>query len=340
VQLLSRDDLQGVIAHEFSHIVNGDMRLNIKLIGVLNGILLIGATGLGILRAVGRGSVGTRRDSKGGGAILLVLAIALILTVIGFIGVFFGRLIKAAVSRQREFLADAAAVQYTRNPGGLSGALRKIGGLTTHARINSTHAEEASHLFFGNALKVNFAMLSTHPPVEERIRAIDPAWDGKMAQLQSLEDFDIAYGAVTEVEEPRPVRAQPPPVKPVPFPIGAAPLAAVAAAEQMRMPTPQEVVNSVGRITPESIEFAGNLLAMIPPLLRERARHAMTAGTVLMALIIGDEEGQSRQRELDYLERATEPAVVRLVKENLTLLNKQDARIRLPLLDLSVPALR
>lgn len=167
---LTRDELQGVIGHEFSHILNGDMRLNIRLIGVLFGLLMLSMFGRFMLE-IGRGS----RDSRGGLAVLLVAGVAL--WILGYVGVFFGRLIKAAVSRQREYLADASAVQFTRNPDGIGGALRKIGGLTQPgepgSRIEHPHAETLSHLFLG-AAKPSFVagLFATHPPLAARIRRI------------------------------------------------------------------------------------------------------------------------------------------------------------------------
>ena len=121
IELLNRDELQGVIGHEFSHILNGDTRINLRLIAILHGILFIGMIGYGILRGVGMGARSRRSNSSSGG--LPVLALALGLLIIGYAGTFFGNLIKAAVSRQREFLADAAAVQFTRNADGSCGAI-------------------------------------------------------------------------------------------------------------------------------------------------------------------------------------------------------------------------
>ncbi|MCL4797761.1 MAG: M48 family metallopeptidase [Bryobacteraceae bacterium] len=168
--LLNRDELQGVIAHEFSHILNGDMRLNLRVMGVIFGILCLAVIGRILLYSRGRG-----RDKNP----MMLLGLALI--VIGAIGVFFGRLIQAALSRQREFLADASSVQFTRNPAGLSGALQKIGG--AGSQLESPHTAEASHMFFGNGLSKPFlGMLATHPPLDERIRAIDPGWDGRFRE--------------------------------------------------------------------------------------------------------------------------------------------------------------
>jgi len=167
---LTRDELQGVIGHEFSHILNGDMRLNIRLIGVLFGLLMLAMFGR-FMMEIGRGS----RDSRGGVVVLLTAGIAL--WIIGYVGVFFGRLIKAAVSRQREYLADASSVQFTRNPDGIGGALRKIGGLTQPgapgSRIEHPHAETLSHLFLGAARSGFVAgLFATHPPLARRIERI------------------------------------------------------------------------------------------------------------------------------------------------------------------------
>ena len=185
---LSRDELQGVIAHEFSHILNGDMRLNIRLMGVLFGILVIGLTGWIIFRSSMGGGyvrVGARDDDRKGFNPLPLIGLALY--VIGYVGVFFGNLIKAAVSRQREFLADASAVQFTRNPDGIAGALKKIGALAEGSHVQDSHAEEASHMFFGEAvsgLNELFGLLSTHPPLVERIRRIDPSFTGDFSQVR------------------------------------------------------------------------------------------------------------------------------------------------------------
>src|ERR1019366_3003207 len=117
-----------------------------------------------------------------------------ILLVVGSIGVFFGKLIKSAVSRQREFLADAASVQFTRNPEGLAGALKKVG--SSGSRIDDPNAEDASHFFFANGLQESlFGWMSTHPPLEERIRELDPNWDGKFIPVQRLDDEETTAQA-------------------------------------------------------------------------------------------------------------------------------------------------
>lgn len=184
LEQLNRDELQGVIAHEFSHILNGDMRMNIRLIAVLNGILFIGHLGYYLLRA-GRGASYTRsrrNNNEGAGAIMLL---GLGLVVIGYLGSFFGNLIKAAVSRQREYLADASAVQFSRNPSGIAGALKRIGGHQYGAKVQHANADEISHLFFGEALSRWVSIFATHPPLEKRIRRLDPSWNGRYPASQA-----------------------------------------------------------------------------------------------------------------------------------------------------------
>jgi len=185
IDRLTRDELQGVIGHEFSHILHGDMRLNIRLIGILNGILFLALIGGFLLRM---GIYSPRSDSSDGKSratgFLLFMGGGLALYLVGWIGVFFGKLIKAAVCRQREFLADASSVQYTRNPEGLAGALAKIAKFSS--RIESPRAEEASHMFFGNGVGDSWlALFATHPPIEERIQEIAPGFDIAAAEAKA-----------------------------------------------------------------------------------------------------------------------------------------------------------
>ncbi len=168
IEKLSRGELQGVIAHEFSHILNGDMRINIRLMGALFGILVLALIGRRVLlysHFAGRSS----RDKNGA----VVLAIAFGLMAVGYIGLFFGRWIKAAVSRQREYLADASAVQFTRDPDGIGGALKKI-AIYSDASFLNVDTEEVSHMLFGDGRKMSF--FSTHPPLMDRIKKIDPGF--------------------------------------------------------------------------------------------------------------------------------------------------------------------
>jgi Zn-dependent protease with chaperone function len=303
---LNRDELQGVIAHEFSHILNGDMRLNIRLIGILFGILLLAVVGRGLLH-----SGGGQRGGREGGAQLALLGLGLI--AIGYIGVLFGRLIQAAVSRQREFLADAAAVQYTRNPDGIAGALKKIG--RAGSRIEDYHAQEASHLFFANGLGSPFAtLLATHPPLEERIRRIDPRFAGRPAAPGAPHPERRHAGAAGAV---------PPP--PVPL----APAGAVTGAA---------LLASIGAPQPEHIAYAGRLLDALPLGVVAAAHDPAAAPALLYALLLhGDGDADTAQREiLTAYDAAVLAESVRLARE----LQPLGHATRLPVLELLLPALR
>jgi Zn-dependent protease with chaperone function len=220
IDQLNRDELQGVIAHEYSHIVNGDTRINLRLIAALHGIVFLSMVGHTILR--GFRYSGSRRSSKGSGN-APILALGLGLMVIGYAGTFFGNLIKAAVSRQREYLADAAAVQFTRNPDGIANALKRIGGLSDGSKMAVASASEASHMFFGQVQRFFLnGIMATHPPLPARIKAIDPGWDGEF--LTPRKSPAVTDGAPTSPTPTSSARMQ------------AAGLAALAAAGTARPP--------------------------------------------------------------------------------------------------------
>lgn len=171
LEQLSRDELQGVVAHEIGHLHNRDTRLQIRLIALAFGLFALTIVGRILLRS---GSVRGDGNRNKNAAPIALFGLAMLLC--GFIGIFFGQLMQAAVSRQREHLADADATQFTRNPAGLADALKRIGGWQARGHVNDPNAMEAAHLFFVPAVGSLFA---THPPLEERIRALDPDWDGK-----------------------------------------------------------------------------------------------------------------------------------------------------------------
>lgn len=172
---LSRDQLQGVIGHEFSHILNGDMRLSIRLAAMLRGITFIGDVGSILLRSASRRH--RYRSSKDDNR-SAALALGLGLYVIGLLGGLMAGLIKSAISKQKEYLADASAVQFTRNPEGIGDALKIIGGHSSGTQVTAGRAEEMSHLFFGQVQPRLWSGFATHPPIAKRIKRIDPAWDG------------------------------------------------------------------------------------------------------------------------------------------------------------------
>ncbi len=188
LQRLSRSELQGVVAHEFSHILNGDMRLNMRLMGLLFGVLMISMIGRMMFEALRFVRVRSSSNDKGGGAgIVIAIVLAGVgLMIVGSVGVFFGRLIQAAISRQREYLADASAVQFTRDPDGITGALKKIGGQQYGSKIGAAKAAEASHLFFADGGMFSYG-LATHPPLEVRIRALQQGWDGEFVATEMPE---------------------------------------------------------------------------------------------------------------------------------------------------------
>jgi Zn-dependent protease with chaperone function len=336
IEKLDRDELQGVMAHEFSHILHGDMRLNLRLIGILHGILVLGLTGRMILRGVGRGS--SSRSSRGGGAVALILVIGLALFVIGFIGVFFGRLIKAAVSRQREHLADAAAVQFTRNPAGLAGALKKIGGLAAGSYLLTGHAEEASHMMFGSTMGRSLfrrgGWFATHPPIPERVRRLDPAWDGRYPQVRERPATREEVAAAAKAAFGRGDRMA-----------GAMAAAALASAQEA-VPA-EEVTRRVAAVSPQHVAYGRALLESIPGSLADAAHEPLGAEALAFAIVMSQDPAV-RAQQLTAL-AASKPAArggyggVDLLAEVRRLLPQVDAAgdaARLPLLDLIVPALR
>ena len=300
LERLNREELQGVIGHEFSHVLNGDSRLNLRLIALLNGILFIGLVGRVLLRTNTSGS--SRRNS--GGAAILALGVGLI--AIGAAGTFCGNLIKAAVSRQREFLADAASVQFTRNPHGIANALKKIGGSTNGSMLANAHAHEASHMFFSQAVKLFFGgMMATHPPLPERIRAIEPSWDGQY----------IAGAPIVEMSD---------------APDGAASLADGAPVAD----TPSSVVAAIGNPTTASVAHAQGLIAGLPPQSVAAARDPWSACALIYAMLLPRSDA-GRQRLLELLE----PHVLAHLDDVEPTIGRLDDTQRLTLVALACPAL-
>jgi Zn-dependent protease with chaperone function len=330
--MLSRDELQGVIAHEFSHLLNGDMRLNLRLMGLIFGILCLTVVGRVLFRARGKGA-------------LPFLALGLALTIIGFVGVWFGRLIQAAVSRQREFLADAAAVQFTRNPSGLAGALKKIGGIGEGSEMQSDRAEEASHLFFANGLKSTFAGFATHPPLLERIQALDPSFDGTFPRVV-LPDVPDAPpplpGASPLVQPPPPPRPPPPPpppripgLQPPPFPMVRPPPLPNAPATVAQ----QAIIADMGRPRSEHLQYAVDLHQSVPPSIQNAARDPLGAHALVCAFLLA-EDATVRANQLEELGRATSDGVRQETLRIWPDLQGIPPQARLPLVDLALPALR
>lgn len=309
---LDRDELQGVIAHEFSHILNGDMRLNIRLMGLLHGIFVIGMIGYFILRMSFYTGGGRSRDSKGA---MPILALGAGLAFVGFAGTFFGNLIKAAVSRQREFLADSSAVQFTRHPGGIAGALKKIGGFAAGSEVENPNAPQASHMFFGRATSGFSAMFSTHPPLAERIKRIDPSWDGGFPEL------------------PGPGEGAPGTVGPP----GASGFAG-GETEGAAGPALADAVGQVGQPTSAHIAFAGALIDRLPEALVAAAHEPYGARALIYALLLDRDEGP-RRLQLAHLEAAADDGVYEETVKLARLVDRLDPTMRLPLVEIALPAL-
>jgi Zn-dependent protease with chaperone function len=313
LEKLTREELQGVIAHEFSHVLNGDMRLNIRLMGVVFGIVCIGLLGRILMRAGSHSRVAVARRGRGGSPGAALFAIGLGVFLIGLIGELFGKLIKAAVSRQREFLADASAVQFTRNPQGIASALKKIGGHAHGAHVQAEHAEEASHFFFGDIHKRLFAagVLATHPPLVERIRRIDPAFRGEFPE--------VARG-IAQPEEI--VSALAPGTRREPAPTAAA-----------------QVVDRIGTLTPDTLERGRALLAALPPALQDAAHNPLSACAIVYALLISDQRAvQDAQRA--RIEALSGAPLLTETARQYRLVHALPRAERLALLELLAPALR
>ena len=310
LQLLRRDELQGVIAHEFSHILNGDSRINLRAIGLLHGIFLLALIG----RFLTRGSMRSGKK-EGGGVALLGLG----LLAIGSIGVFFGRMIQSSISRQRELLADASAVQFTRDTDGLVGALQKIGGAARHSYLDTPKADEASHIFFSDAirrLRLFAGLFRTHPPLAERIRKLEPQWDGEFTEVALP---DIADGMSTPPDAPD---AQ-----------------ANAFAEAPTEEAVSEAIAHIGSPRPEQITFARSLHAALPNLWIHAVHQAPMAQAMVFGLLLAQDEvlrGTELIRVADLTDAQTADLTLRFHSEA----GDRSSAEKIALVDMVIPTLR
>lgn len=315
LEVLDRDELQGVIAHEFSHILNGDMRLNIRMMGMLFGIMALGLMGRMILRGGGRrGRILAGRRNKGTGAVLLI---GLGLAVLGAVGVFFARILKAAVSRQREYLADAAAVQFTRQTLGIAGALKKIGGYSQSSLLRASDAEEISHMLFGSGSKLS-RMFATHPPLTARIRALEPGFSESDYPRIDLRSAELSRQAAEREQRPS---------------------AAMTLAADGAVPSPAAITGSIGQPGSEHVAYAMQLRASIPDLLYSAAHSADRAWMLALALLL-DRSGGVTDRQLSLLEEQLGGDRRRTVAAYYDVLSSIGAEYRLPMLEIAFPALK
>jgi Zn-dependent protease with chaperone function len=324
MKLLSRDELQGVIGHEFSHILNGDMRLNLRLMGTIFGILCLAIIGR-ILLQTARGGGRSRGQNP-----LPILGLALL--IIGYIGVFFGRLIQAAVSRQREFLADASSVQFTRNPNGITGALKKIGGLGENgSRLSHAHSEELSHMFFGNGISEPFiGLLETHPPLPDRIRVFDPNFDGKFPYVR-YDEFDESADKTS-----KPRRA------PLPNLFGTVVGGAILASGDDDKPPvikSRHVLPNIGNPTPLHLEYAVKLRDALPENVKAAAREPLDAVALIYALLLSDDE-KMRATQIAEIAKRSSQSVSDKTAALFPDVSKIAAHVHLPIINLALGGLR
>ncbi|MBT5910140.1 MAG: M48 family metallopeptidase [Opitutae bacterium] len=320
IEILNREQLQGVMAHEFSHILNGDMRMNIRLIGILHGILLIAGLGYFLMRIAPYLGGGRRnRESGGLGIALLVAGIGML--VIGYVGAFFGGLIKAAVSRQREFLADASAVQFTRNPQGISGALKKIGGLSEGSRIEAPKANECSHMFFGSSVASLFA---THPKLEKRIRRIEPNWKGEVPEENNPTKSIHATksSAISGLMNNKGIGSK---------------KTLTETSSQSRHS--QGTILHAGNPTQAHVSHARQIISETPSALLAKVREPFGARCVVFALLLDKEKKVIREKQIAFLHEQSERGSVEETENAAILIAGLSSEQKFALVEIASPAL-
>jgi len=316
LKLLSRDELQGVIAHEFSHILSGDTRLNLRLMGIAHGVLWPVILGRVLVRGSNRPSEPGESILDGEASVLRIPSVlaGFLLLAVGCIGLPFVRLIKSAICREREWLADAAAVQFTRYPEGIADALKKIGGLLKQGRLDTPHAETASHLYFANSSFTPwFGFLSTHPPLAKRVRAIDPAFDGHFPKVISLtpsqsereQRYERVVGHVLTVNQAQ----------------------------------PDLLLSATGSPAIEHICRAAALRLGLGEMISAALRSPDGATALVYSLLLRPEEA-TRAGQLELLAQRLDAGACHQVRGLISEVQSLDRRVKLPLIDLTLPALR
>jgi Zn-dependent protease with chaperone function len=318
IRVLNRDELQGVIAHEFSHIFHGDMKLNLRLVALLNGILLLGLIGEFILRSSGHSSAFRSSKNKSPAA---MMGLGLGLIVIGYAGTFFGKLIKAAVSRQREFLADASAVKFTRNPDGIAGALKKLGGYVGGSQMDAANASEFSHMFFGEGTSSLFNAMATHPPLVERIKRIDPRWDGNFSRIDVIEESENSYIKEGRLSDESPIEFTSPKTA----------LEFAASVDQ--------VLESIGTPTQSHLAYAHQTLNNISEELQQAAHNPWEAQALILGLLL-DKNSTQQDKQWQILSKLFSEQQIQLLRPLTLHASLLAPQLRLPIVELSLPALK
>lgn len=320
LERLNRDELQGVIAHEFSHIFNGDMRLNIRLIAVLHGILMIGMLGRMILRSMRYAR--TSRNNKDGRAMLVIFGIAATLMVVGYSGMFFGNWIKSLISRQREYLADASAVQFTRNSEGIANALKKIGGAVPGSALLAAAVDEYSHAYFARGdTGLSLFSFSTHPPLKKRILRIQPDWDGKYL-------FDkrkpVEQGRTDEQKDIDKQRKK---------------KLATSIAAGVALEDAISAIDNVGEVTQEQMDAAHLWHQQLPDMVLANAENPYGAQALILALLL-HERPEVESKQFDVLSEAIGELHTQNVKQVQRVVAELERSQTLSLIDLILPTLR
>jgi Zn-dependent protease with chaperone function len=325
LERLTRDELQGVIAHEFSHIFNGDMRLNIRLIAILHGILMIGMLGRMILRSLRY--VRTSRNSKGGGqAVLVILGIGGALAVVGYSGTFFGNWIKSLISKQREYLADASAVQFTRSSEGIANALKKIGGAVPGSALLTASVDEYSHAYFAKGdTGLSFFSFSTHPPLKQRILRIQPSWDGKYIfdQRKPLRDSETEKQQATDNKRKKTFATS----------------IAAGAGMGVALNDAMNALDNIGDVTKEQVDAAYAWHKQLPDAVRAHAENPYGAQALILALLL-DENVDIKKQQYAVLNKVIGELHTKNVKQVQQDVAELARSQTLSLIDLTLPTLR
>ncbi len=305
IENLSRDELQGVIAHEFSHILNGDMRLNIRIMGMLYGILILTVIGRILARSGAyRAGVGSRSKNSDG----RIAAVGLGLMFVGYLGYFFGKAIKSAVSRQREYLADASAVQFTRNRKGIADALKRIGGHSPGTVLQHPSSEELSHTFFCEGISFGLTrLMATHPTLEKRIARLEPDWDGGY------------LNGTPPANDDKPLSES----------------AAGFGANHFALNADQ-IVGTIGNLTENQVEIAKQIIASLPQELRKAARDPFTARALIYLMHL-DTDVEVRNKQLTYLQESADNGIYKALETLVNSDNKVKPNMRLPLIEIALP---
>lgn len=327
IRVLNRDELQGVIAHEFSHIFHGDMKLNMRLIALLNGILLLGLIGEFLLRSSNNATAFRSSKDKSPAAMMFI---GIGLMIIGYAGTFFGNLIKSAVSRQREFLADASAVKFTRNPNGIGGALKKLGGYVGGSQLDVSNATQFSHMFFseGTSSISLFNAMATHPPLAERIKRIDPHWNGEFPHIDIDDQTENTY-----IEEGRHFNSATSAYDGLPVAFES-PKTTTEFATSVN-----QVLQTIGQPNQSHLVYAHQTLNAISDQLHDAAHNPWEAQAMMLGLLLDNNE-PAQAVQWAALTTLYPEAQLQSLKVWALQTSSLAPHLRLPLLELSLPALK